>query len=326
MDMSQNMRQLVRVVCGLLLVAAIGVVVWMANAISRDNIDAFRDWNSLYDYITVGGVVFSCVLLGAMAVTSRGGVRLTLVLLGISLLASGIVGHYAFQYLSRATFVSESVYSRMQLKPNAGETVLGFHYVCPSSGGYVAFGDGSVRYVDREQFATLRHADIPDQPPEFTSPIKEPTADEPRENADEQQDNSELGLALKNESLVQERIKHSSNLKRMAEDHFSFRPRDGIRRPLKPEHFTSYPGMTDELRKAISDGTYIWYFGWDPIDSKYYEEIKASAAAETKALWYDFTSWASIYFAGFGAGSFLAGLTLLIKRPNPTLVERNESA
>ncbi len=48
----------------------------------------------------------------------------------------------------------------------------------------------------------------------------------------------------------------------MAVDHFGFHPRDGIRVPLKPEHFKTYPGMTDELRKAISNGTYVWYFGW----------------------------------------------------------------
>jgi hypothetical protein len=315
--MSQNMRQLVRAVCGVLLIAGVGVVVWMANEISQCNIAAFRDWNSLYDFIAVGCIVFCCFLLGAMAVTSKGVIRLTLVLLGVSLLVSGIVGRYGFKYLSQATFVSESVYSRMKLKPNAAETVLGFHYLCRRLGGYVALGDGSVRYVDREQFVTLRHADPPDHPPEFSSPIKEPAADEPTENADVHQDNSEIGLALQNENLVQERIKHSSNLKWMAEDHFSFRPRDGIRRPLKPEHFTSYPGMTDELRKAISDGTYVWYFGWDPIDSNYYEETKASSDAASKALWYDFASWASVYLAGFGAGSLLASLTLWMKCRNP---------
>lgn len=303
------MRQLVRFVCGLLLIAALGVVVWMANAISRDNIDAFRNWSTLYDYITLGGVVFSCVLLGAMAGTTRGGVRLTLVLLGVSLLASGIVGHYGFKYLSDATLAP--IPPTKQLKPNAAETVLGFHYLCPSSGGYVAFGDGSVRYVDPQQFATLRHADTPDQPPEFTSPIKEPSENKPRENADEQPGRNAL-------SRAQERINQSNNLKRMAVDHFGFQPRDGIRVPLKPQHFRTYPGMTDELQKAISDGTYVWYFGWDPIVSY--------AAERTKALWYEFASWASVYIAGFGAGSLLAGLTLVIKRPNPMRVTGNKSA
>ncbi len=73
-----------------------------------------------------------------------------------------------------------------QLKPNAAEAVLGFHYVCPTSGGYVAFGEGSVRHVNPEHFAALRHADAPDQQPEFTSPIKVPSADKSSENADEQ--------------------------------------------------------------------------------------------------------------------------------------------
>ncbi len=136
------MRQLVRIICGLLLVAAIGVVVWMANAISRGNIDAFRDWNSLYDYIAIVGLVGSCVLLGAIAITSRSGVRLALVLMGIFLLASGIAGHYGFKFLSHATLAP--IPPTKQLRPNASETVLGFHYGCPTSGGYVAFGDGSL--------------------------------------------------------------------------------------------------------------------------------------------------------------------------------------
>jgi hypothetical protein len=294
----------------------------MANEISPDNIYALRDWNPLYDYIIMGVVVLSCVLLGALAVTSKRVTRITLVASGIFLLVSGIVGHYGFKYFSQATFVSGVSIVRMQLKPNAAETVLGYHYVCPTSGGAVAFGDGSVRYVDPEEFATLRHADTPDQPPEFTSPVKEMSAVEQSENADEHQDNSELGLALRNARLAQERIKHSSNLKRMAEDHFRFQSRDGIRRPLKPEHFTSYPGMTDELRKAIADGTYVWYFGWDPIDSDYYEEDEAVDASNTEANWYEFASWASVYLASFGVGSLLAGLTLLIKcqTKNPPLV------
>jgi cytochrome bd-type quinol oxidase subunit 2 len=83
--MSQNMRQLIRFVCVLLLVAAIGVVVWMANEISPDNIYALRDWNPLYDYIIMGVVVLSCVLLGALAVTSKRVTRITLVASGIFL-------------------------------------------------------------------------------------------------------------------------------------------------------------------------------------------------------------------------------------------------
>ena len=324
--MSPNMRQLLRVVFGLILIAAIGVVAWMANEIRRDSIYALREWNSWYDYIAVGVIVLCCVLLGALAATSKRVTRLTLVALGIFLLLSGIVGHYGFKYLSQATLVSGVSIVRMQLKPNAAETILGYHYVCPSSGGLVAFGDGSVRYVDREEFATLRHADTPDQPPEFTSPVKKLSAGERKENADEQQDKSDLGLALKYASLAEERIKHGNNLKRMAEDHFNFQPRDGIRRPLKPEHFTSYAGMTDELRTAIADGTYVWYFGWDPIDSNYYKEAEAVDAADTQASWYEFASWGSIYLAGIGVGSLLAGLTLMIKRPNPTLVAGNESA
>jgi hypothetical protein len=295
------MRRLLRVVCVLLLLAAVGVVVWMANAISGGNIEAFRDWNSLYDYIAVGGVVISCVLLGTLPRTSRSGVRLTLVLLGVFLLANGLIGHFGFQYLSDATLAP--IPPMKQLRPNAAKTVLGFHYRCPTSGGYVAFGDGSVKYVDREKFATLRHADTPDQAPEFVSPLKRPSADEPTENIDEQQSENSL-------SRVQERISHSNNLKQMAVDHFRFKPRDGIRVPLKPEHFMTYPAMTDELRKAISDGTYVWYFGWEPVVS--YDTEK------TRALWYDFASWASIYFASLGAGLLLAGLVLVMKHPNPT--------
>ncbi len=301
------MRQLVRVACGLLLVAAIGIVGWMASAISRDNIEAFRAWNSLYDYISVGGVVFSCLLLGAIAVPTRRGARVALVVLGVVLLATGIFGHYGFKLLSNATLAP--IPPMKQLKPNAAETVLGFHYVCPTLGGHVAFGDGSVRYVDREQFATLRHADTPDHPPEFISPVKVPPADKPRENAGEPQGESTL-------SRAQERINHSNNLKRMAVDHFRFQPRDGIQVPLKPEDFGTYYGMTDELRRAISDGTYVWYFGWEPTVSY--------ATERTRALWYDFASWASVYIAGFGAGSLLAGLVLVMKRSNPALVAGSE--
>lgn len=323
--MSQNIRQLIRVACGLLLCAAIGIVVWMANEIRRSDIYALREWNALYDYISLGGVVFCCFLLGALTVTSRSSIRLAILFLGAFLFLGGIVGHYGFKYLSQAT-MSLPIVARMQLKPNASQTVLGYHYACPSSGGSVAFGDGSVRYVSREEFATLPHANTPDQPPEFTSPTKKPEADEQNENSQEQQDNSELAIALKNASLAEERIKHSNNLKWMAEDHFRFQPRDGIRRPLKPEHFVSYPGMPDELRQAISDGTYVWYFGWDPIDSKYYEQEKAYAAAESKAHWFEFLSWASIYCIGFGAGSLLAGLTLMIKSWKPKRVEESEQA
>ena len=303
------MRLFVRAVCVLLLVAAVGVVGWMAMAIGRNNVDAFRDWNSLYDYITVGCVVFSCVLLGMLAGTSSKGVRLTLTVLGGAMLAGGIGGHYGFQYLSNATLAP--IPAMRQLKPNAADIVLGYHYVCPESGGYVAFGDGSVRYVDSEQFATLLHADTPDQTPEFISPIKEPLAGELNGNTDEQQGKTAL-------SRAQERINHADNLKKMAVDHFRFQPRDGIRVPLKPEHFKSYPVMSDELRKAISDGTYAWYFGWEPVVSYHTEKIRAR--------WYDFASWASTYFAGFGAGLLLAGLVLVIRRPKQTLVAGNRSA
>lgn len=302
------MRLLVRAVCALFLVAAAGVVGWMAMAIGRNNIDAFRNWNSLYDYITVGGVVFFCVLLGMLAGTSSKGLRQTLAVLGVVMLAGGFLGHYGFQYLSGATLAP--IPPMKQLKPNAAEIVLGYYYGCPESGGNVAFGDGAVRYVDSEQFATLLHADTPDQTPEFFSPIKEPLAGNPRENTDEQQGKDAL-------SLAQERIRHANNLKKMAVDHIQFQPRDGIRVPLKPEHFKTYPMMTDELREAISDGTYVWYFGWEPVVSYHSEK--------TRALWYEFASWASTYFAGFGAGSLLAGLVLVIKRPKQTLVAGNES-
>jgi hypothetical protein len=307
--LSQSMRLLVRGVCALLLIAAIGVVGWMGNAISQDNIDTFRDWNSLYDYITVGGVVLACFLLGATTVSSGRGVRLAIVLVGVALLATGIGGHYGFKYLSDATLAP--IPPMKQLRPNASKTVLGFHYLCPTSGGYVAFGDGAVKYVDREQFAKLRHADTPDQPPEFVSPAKEPSGDESSQQVDQQEGTNALARA-------QERINHSNNLKQMAVDHLRFKPRDGIRVPLKPEHFNSYRGMPDELRKAISDGTYVWYFGWEPIVSY--------ATERTRALWYDFASWASIYLAALGAGSLLAGLVLMMKGEKPTPVAIRESA
>ena len=260
------------------------------------------------DYIIVGSVVFFCVLLGVLAGSSSKGVKRTLAVLGVVMLAGGIVGHYGFHYLSGATLAP--IPPMKQLKPNAAEIVLGYHYVCPESGGNVAFGNGAVRYVDREQFAKLVHADTPDQPPEFISPTKEPMAAEPKENPDEPQ-----GDVL---SRAQERIKHANNLKKMAVDHIQFQPRDGIRVPLKPEHFKTYRMMSDELREAISDGTYVWYFGWEPVVSYHSEKARA--------LWYDFASWASIYFAGFGAGTLLAVLVLFIKHPKRTRVSSNESS
>lgn len=303
------MRLLLRAVCGLFLVAAVGLIGWMAMAIRRNNIDAFRNWNSLYDYITVGGVVFFCVLLAMLAGTSSKGLRRTLAVLGVFMLAGGILGHYGFHFLSGATIAP--IPPMKQLKPNASKIVLGYHYVCPESGGNVAFGDGAVRYVDSEQFATLVHADTPDQAPEFISPIKESLASDLKQNTNEQQENDAL-------SRAQERIKHANNLKKMAVDHIQFQPRDGIRVPLKPEHFKTYSWMNDELRDAISDGTYVWYFGWEPFVSYHSEK--------TRALWYEFASWASTYFAGFGAGLLLAGLVLVIRRPKQTLVTGNESA
>jgi len=314
--MSKNMLQLVRIACGGVLFAAIAVVGWMASAINRDNVDVFRDWNSLYDYISVGGVIFSCFLLGATAVTSRRRARIASIVLGVSLLAIGAVGHYGFKYLSLAKLAP--INHVTQRKPNAAETVLGYHYVCPTLGGHVAFGDGSVRYIDREHFATLRHADTPDQPPDFISPFKEPPEESPRENADERRGESSLQMALIGVQEAQERMTHSDNLKRMVVDHFGFRPRDGIRVPLKPEHFKTYPWMTDELRNAIFDGTYVWYFGWEPTISY--------ATERTTALWYDFASWASVYILGFGIGSLLAGLVLVMKRSNPTLAASSEAA
>ncbi len=302
------MRLLVRAVCGLFLVAAVGVIGGMAIAIGRNNIETFRNWNSLYDYMIAGGVVFFCALLGMLADTSSKGLRRSLAVLGIFMLAGGIMGHYGFQFLSGATLAP--IPPMKQLKPNAAEIVLGYHYVCPESGGNVAFGDGAVRYVDREQFATLLHADTPDQTPEFISPIKKPLTSDPKENTDEQPGNDVL-------SSAQERIMHANNLKKMAVDHIQFQPRDGIRVPLKPEHFKTYSIMTDELREAISDGTYVWYFGWEPVVSYHSEK--------TRALWYDFASWASIYCAGFGAGLLLAGLVLMIRRPQQTLVAGTES-
>lgn len=322
-DMSQNMRQLVRVVCGLLLVAVIGLIAWMAYNVSGNNSDALRDWNSWYDYIAVSCVALVCVVMGTTAVASGRGLRVTLLLMGGLVLLSGIVGHYGFEYLRNESLVTQNL-PKMRLKPNAAETVLGFHYACPSSGGYVAFGNGSVRYVDGEQFAKLRHADTPDYPPEFTSPKKQTSSENEKENADEKPGDSELGRAVINASLTQERIEHSNNLKRMAEDHFNFSPRGSIRRPLKPEDFRSYPGMSDELRTAITDGTYVWYFGWDPIDSNYYAESKAYDYGTTKAAWYDFASWASIYFASYGVGSLFAGLILVIKNRNHKLARGNE--
>lgn len=321
--MSQNMRQLVRIVCGLLLVAVIGLVAWMAYEISGGNIDALRDWNVSYDYIALSCIVLVCVVFAVMTNASAGVMRLTLLLMGVLVLLSGVVGHYGFKYLRDETLVTQKL-PKMRLRPNAAETVLGFHYICPSSGGYVAFGDGSVRYVDREQFAKLRHADTPDQPPEFTSPIKPLPAEDQSENADEKKDGSKLGLAIENARIAQERIAHSNNLKWMAEDHFNFSPQGNIRRPLKPEQFRSYLGMSDELRKAIADGTYVWYFGWDPIDPSYYAETKAYGYAETKAVWYYFASWASVYCACFGVGALFAGLTLVIKHRSTKLVRAEE--
>jgi hypothetical protein len=195
-----------------------------------------------------------------------------------------------------------------QRKPDAAKTVLGYHYACATSGGYVAFGDGAVKYVDHEQFATLRHADSPDQTPEFISPSRMPPAKEANENVDERREEN----ASERAQAVQERINHANNLKQMAKGHFYFQPRDGIRVPLKPEHLTTYPAMSDELREAISDGTYVWYFGWEPRVS--------FAAEKARALWYEFASWASVYVAGFGAGALLAGLVLLMKRSEPAQI------
>lgn len=321
--MSQNMRRVVQFLCGILLVAGVGLVAWMAYRVSGNDLDALRDWNSLYDYIVVGCVVLVCVILATIADGSGRGLRTTLVSTGGLLLLSGAVGYQGFEYLRNESLVTQ-VLPKIRLKPNAAETVLGYHYVCPISGGYVAFGDGSVRYVDPEQFESLRHAETPDYAPEFHSPKKQATLDDKNVNADEKKGDSELGLAVKDAGLVQERIEHSNNLKRMAEDHFNFLPQGSVRRPLKPEHFRSYPGMSDELRTSIKDGTYVWYFGWDPIDSNYYMESEAYEYGTTKALWYQFASWASIYFAGYGLGSLFAGLILVIKSRNHTLARRNE--
>ncbi len=252
----------------------------------------------------------SCLLLGAIADAGRRQTRVTVIVLGVSLLAAGIAGYAGFKYLSLAAL--DSVPAVPQLKPNAAQTVLGYYYRCASSGGDVAFGDGSVKYVGREQFAKLRHADSPDQTPEFISPVKVPTVDESTEIANERQGEN----APRSVEAIQERIKHSNNLKQMAEGHFYSRPRDGLRVPLKPEHLSTYPAMSDELRKAIADGTYVWYFGWQPR--------VLYTAERTKALWYDFASWASVYVAGFGAGAMLAGLVLVRKQTKPALFPDGE--
>lgn len=178
----------------------------------------------------------------------------------------------------------------------------------------MAFGDGSVRYVDQNQFATLRHADTPDQTPEFTSPTKLPPAKDSIESANERQEEN----AFSRVQSLQQRVNHSNNLKKMAEGHFYFRPRDGIRAPLRPEHLTTYPAMNKELRAAISDGTYVWYFGWEPRVS--------FAKEKTKSLWYDFTSWVCLYISGLGAGLLLAGLVMLMKRSNSAQVTAREPA
>ena len=60
----------------------------------------------------------------------------------------------------------------------------------------------------------------------------------------------------------------------------------------------------------------MWHFGWDATVSH--------AAEKTKALWYEFASWASVYIAGFGAGALLAGLILLMKRSGLALVSGSE--
>ena len=307
--MSRNARRVIWVACGLWLIAAIGVVGWMANQISSNKVDAFRDWNSLYDSISVGGVVISCLILGATAVTSARRTRVTVIVLGGCLLTTGILGYFGFRHLSAETL--GPVPAVTQRKPDAEKTVLGYHYACPTLGGYVAFGDGAVRRVDPVSFSTLRHADLPDQTPEFISPAKVPPAKQPTEHADEQQEQN----ASDRVQAVQERINHANNLKKMAKGHFYFQARDGIRVPLKPEHLTTYPGMNDELRTAISDGTYVWYFGWEP---------RVSYAAEKhRALWYDFASWVCVYIAGFGAGSLLAGLLLVIRRSDKAQVTGN---
>ncbi len=294
--MSQNTCRLLRVACGLMLLAPICIVGRMAREISRGNSGEFLSWNSLYDYISVGTVVASCLLLGAIATKSMQRTGRAVAVLGFSLLAIGAVGHYGLKFLSDVTLAP--IPPMKQLKPNAAQTVLGFHYLCPISGGTVAFGDGSVKYVEQEEFATLRHADFPEYPPEFISPVKKPPSAELTEGADQQPRVNAL-------SSAQERIKHGNNLKQMAVDHFHFQPRDGFRVPLKPEHFKTYPGMTDELRTAIFDGTYVWYFGWEPTVSY--------TAEKSKALWYDFASWASLYIAGLGAGAVLTAVVMAMK-------------
>lgn len=298
--MIQIVRRVMQGACGLWLIGAIVVVGWMANAIVRDKVDAFRRWNSLYDYIIVGGVVFSCLLLAFLVVTAGKRIRVGVIALGVSLLAVGILGHYGFQYLRLATL--DPIPTTVQRKPNAANTVLGYHYLCPTVGGSVAFGDGSVRYVTQEVFSTLRHANTPDQTPEFISPIKAPPSEESVKKGDELPEANVLSQV----QATQERIKHSNNLKQMANGHFAFRPRNGARVPLKPEHLANYYGMDSELRNGIADGTYVWYFGWEPSISY--------TAERTRALWYDYISWACVYLAGFGAGSLLAGLVLLMKR------------
>ena len=303
------MRRLLRGICGLFVFAAVGLVGWMAKQILDDNIDTFRDWNSLYDYVASGSVLLACMLLGALSDASKRRFRPALFLLGGFLLASGVAGFYGFKYLSDAALAP--IPPMKQLRPNAAETVLGYHYLCPVSGGTVAFGDGSVRYVSREKFASLRHADNPDQTPEFISPVKQPSEDESSALAEAKQENSVI-------SNAQERIKHSDNLKKMALDHFHFQPRDGIRVPLKPEHFKTYGWMPEELRKSILDGTYVWYFGWDPIVSY--------ASERTAALRYDFANWASIYLASLGGGLLLGAFVLMMKRPAPSVVDESGSA
>ncbi len=295
--MSQNMRGLIRIVCWLLILAPVGIVGWLATSISRGNVDAFLTWDMLYNYITLGGLGLSCLLLAVIAAAPPRRTKQAVALLGISLLAIGIVGYYGFKSLSLSTLAP--IPPMKQLKPNAAKTVLGFHYLCPTAGGSVAFGDGSVRYVEQAEFAQLRHADTPDQTPEFISPIKEPSVDEVKDDIDEQKQGNPV-------SRAQNRITHSNNLKQMAIGHFRFRPRDGIRIPLKPEHFMTHSAMSDELKNSISDGTYVWYFGWAPTVSY--------AAEKTRAIWYELASLASIFIGGWGVGTILGALVLAMKR------------
>jgi hypothetical protein len=158
----------------------------------------------------------------------------------------------------------------VEQKPNTSRVVLGYHWLTAEAGGQVAFGDGSVGYLTKDEFLASLKAEPPDYEPRFISPRKShPSVQDgaqPENPNNTPRPTDPAGIVRE----AEERARIGTFLKRLAVAHFALISRADGRPPLDPSELQAEARLNEKELAELTDGTYVWSFGWQPyIKPKY---------------------------------------------------------